>query len=242
MNEQQNSQSGFGYEPDADATSTPSTETGGIKAQAKEKVREFASKAKQQTTEKAQERLDVGKGRAADALGHVAESLRLSTQYLNESNQHRTGRYLERAGEQVDRLSSYVQSADLRQMLSETERFARRQPALFLGGAFVLGLLGARFLKSSADDTNDGDDMDASGSNWALRTTDAPYEGARNEGAAWYPPADRERATPVAREMGAPVRDASDVDRLSRSLDDVDYPGDTGPLGARPGPTNPIDR
>lgn len=241
MNEQQNSQSGFGYEPDADATSTPSGEASGMKEKAKEKVREFASKAKQQTTEKAQERLDSGKGRAAEALGHVAESLRLSTQYLNNSNQHRTGRYLERAGEQVNRLSSYVQSADLRQMLSETERFARRQPALFLGGAFILGVLGARFLKSSANDTDD--DMDASGSNWALRTTDAPYEGARNEGAAWYPPTDRERATPVAREMGAPEREGSDIDRLSRALDDdIDYPGSTGTLGAQPGPSNPVDR
>jgi hypothetical protein len=35
-------------------------------------------------------------------------------------------------------------------MVRNVEDFARRQPALFIGGAFMLGLLGARFLKSSA--------------------------------------------------------------------------------------------
>ena len=34
-------------------------------------------------------------------------------------------------------------------MLGDVGTFARREPAMFLGGAFVLGLLGGRFLKSS---------------------------------------------------------------------------------------------
>jgi hypothetical protein len=38
----------------------------------------------------------------------------------------------------------------MREIMHETQRFARRNPALFLGGSFVLGLLGARFLKTSA--------------------------------------------------------------------------------------------
>ena len=37
------------------------------------------------------------------------------------------------------------------------ERYARQQPALFLGGAFVLGLLGARFLKSTAQREDDSE-------------------------------------------------------------------------------------
>ena len=34
--------------------------------------------------------------------------------------------------------------------MHDAQRLARRQPALFVGGAFALGLLGARFLKSSS--------------------------------------------------------------------------------------------
>jgi hypothetical protein len=36
-------------------------------------------------------------------------------------------------------------------MVRDAERFARRNPAAFIGGAFVLGLALARFLKSSGE-------------------------------------------------------------------------------------------
>ena len=34
-------------------------------------------------------------------------------------------------------------------MIGDVGDFARREPALFLGGAFVLGLMGGRFMKAS---------------------------------------------------------------------------------------------
>ena len=37
-------------------------------------------------------------------------------------------------------------------MRADLENLARRQPAIVLGGALVLGLIGARFLKSSRRD------------------------------------------------------------------------------------------
>ena len=42
----------------------------------------------------------------------------------------------------------YLRGKDFDRMVDDLEGFARRQPALFLGGAFMLGLLAARFLKS----------------------------------------------------------------------------------------------
>ena len=38
---------------------------------------------------------------------------------------------------------------ELRALVSEIENLGRRQPALLIGGAFLLGLAGARFLKSA---------------------------------------------------------------------------------------------
>jgi hypothetical protein len=49
----------------------------------------------------------------------------------------------------VERWADYVQNTDAREMANRVESFARREPGLFLGGAFALGLVGARFLKSS---------------------------------------------------------------------------------------------
>ena len=40
------------------------------------------------------------------------------------------------------------------ELLSDAQQLARRRPALFVGAAFAIGVLGARFLKSSAADDN----------------------------------------------------------------------------------------
>lgn len=42
-----------------------------------------------------------------------------------------------------------IQQKDIDEVIRETEDFARVQPAIFLGGAALLGFVAARFLKSS---------------------------------------------------------------------------------------------
>jgi hypothetical protein len=42
-----------------------------------------------------------------------------------------------------------VREKDVNEMLRDVQQFARRQPALFIGGSFAAGLLAARFLRSS---------------------------------------------------------------------------------------------
>jgi hypothetical protein len=49
----------------------------------------------------------------------------------------------------VDQVANYLRDKDARAMRTDLENLARRQPALVLGGALILGLMGARFLKSS---------------------------------------------------------------------------------------------
>jgi hypothetical protein len=44
-----------------------------------------------------------------------------------------------------------LQERDIDQIAFEVQDMARRQPAMFLGGAFLLGFMAARFLKSSGD-------------------------------------------------------------------------------------------
>src|SRR5918911_4028667 len=131
-------------------TTAQDQEQGGAAVeQAKDKAQELASRAQEKAGEQVESGLARGKSRAAEALGGVAQSLRLSSQHLRDQNQEGTGRYVEKAAQQVERLSSYLQNRDVGEVIDEVEDFARRQPALFLGGAFALGLLGARFLKSS---------------------------------------------------------------------------------------------
>lgn len=86
-------------------------------------------------------------GRSADDLREVARALRQTGEQLGGNM---AAPYVDKAAQQLERLSSFLRTADANQVLRGAERFARREPLLFLGGAFTLGILAARFLKSSA--------------------------------------------------------------------------------------------
>jgi hypothetical protein len=117
-----------------------------VASQAKETVSEVASQAKEQATSRVAQQKD----RAAEGLGSLAQALRHTSQELRSQDQMGITDYVESAAERVENFSNYLRDRDIGEMVNEVERFARRQPALFLGGAFVLGLIGARFLKSSS--------------------------------------------------------------------------------------------
>jgi hypothetical protein len=113
-------------------------------------ARETASNIAGQAGNKITSRLDAQKDRAAEGLSSIAQALRQTSQQLREQNQQSAAHeYLDSATNQVDRVVNYVRSTDVRGMVGQVEQFARREPVLFFGGAFVLGLLGVRFLKSS---------------------------------------------------------------------------------------------
>jgi hypothetical protein len=61
--------------------------------------------------------------------------------------------YFGRVATQVEGMSSYLQTKGFGDVVDDLESFARREPVLFVGSAFVVGLLGGRFLKSSRPQT-----------------------------------------------------------------------------------------
>jgi len=128
--------------------------TGGeVKQQVSEvagQVKEQAVQLKDQVAETATSKLEDQKTQATSSLGNVSEAIRQTGDQLRSNDQEAIAQYVDRAAEQLDQFTGYLQSRDMRQIVGDVEAFARREPALFLGGAFVLGLLGARFLKSSS--------------------------------------------------------------------------------------------
>lgn len=89
------------------------------------------------------------KDRATDGLGSVAQFVRQSTQQLRDQKQDAIAGYGEQVADQLDQFSNNLRNKDVSELLDDVQQLARKQPALFIGGAFVLGLVGARFLKSS---------------------------------------------------------------------------------------------
>jgi hypothetical protein len=57
---------------------------------------------------------------------------------------------MEQAVDRVDTWTQSLQHADVDDLVRGVQTFARRQPALFVAVAFGLGVVAARFLKSSA--------------------------------------------------------------------------------------------
>jgi hypothetical protein len=116
--------------------------------QAREKAQRLVSSAQERAVETVQARFDQQKMRAADSLSSVAQTLRSTTQNFQASDDG-IGRYINEAADRVDNLAHYLHDRELNEIVDQVEDFARRQPVAFLGGAFALGVLGARFLKSS---------------------------------------------------------------------------------------------
>jgi hypothetical protein len=108
-------------------------------------ARNLASQAQQKAGEQVRSSVDKGRNRAADTLQEVARTLMQS----GEGEENPAAPYMNRAGEQVQRVADYLRDSDVRQMVSGAEQFARRQPVLFLGTAFAIGVIAARFLKST---------------------------------------------------------------------------------------------
>lgn len=106
--------------------------------------------------ERASAELSTQKDRATEGLGSVAQAVRQSTGRLREHKHDTAAQYVEKAADQIDRLTNRLRQKDVGELVQDAQRLARRRPALFIGGAFALGLVGARFLKSSPPDEGQG--------------------------------------------------------------------------------------
>jgi exonuclease VII large subunit len=101
--------------------------------------------------ESATSQLGAQKDRATDGLGSVAQAVRQSTQQLRDQQHETIAQYVEQAADQIERFATRLKDRNVGDLAREAQDLARRRPVLFIGSAFALGLLGARFLKSSAD-------------------------------------------------------------------------------------------
>jgi len=145
----------------SDQMNKTKTETAVDKAQeaagqAQRKVSETAEAAKEQAkrtaaqvSDQAKTTVDSRLGDVAQELGSVAEAVRSTTSELEGQDQQMIAQYGNRIADQIEQVSSYLNNHGVEDMLADAENLARRQPALFLGGAFMLGLLVGRFLRSS---------------------------------------------------------------------------------------------
>jgi ElaB/YqjD/DUF883 family membrane-anchored ribosome-binding protein len=141
-----------GTNPSSSTDVGSQSNSGSLTEQAKHTVANVASQATEKATERVESGLTRGKDRTARALGAVAQSLRAVGNELRTNNEEGMGRFADRAADRADQVANRLNNADPRRLIEDVENFARREPAIFIGGAIAIGLLAARFLKSSRSD------------------------------------------------------------------------------------------
>jgi hypothetical protein len=99
--------------------------------------------------ESAAAQLTSQKNRGIDALGSVAQAVRSTTGRLRQEKHDTIAGYAEQAAGHIEQWSQRLREKDIDQLVGDVHRLVRRQPGVFIGSAFTLGLLAARFVKSS---------------------------------------------------------------------------------------------
>lgn len=126
--------------PNQDATGS----SGGVSQQKAAQVKDAASsqidKISQQASS-AREQAATRVRRFSSAIKAAGDGVRSDDPWVAE--------YAEKASRSIEDVATYLTSADPQRLMRDTQQLARRQPAVFFGGAFLLGLAAARFVKSS---------------------------------------------------------------------------------------------
>ena len=89
-------------------------------------------------------RTGIGEGFAA-----VARVMGRASEQLREEDQGNLAKRLQQYSGRVEYAGQYLRDTSPRQLKEDFDRVARERPGMVLGGAFILGLVAARFLKSS---------------------------------------------------------------------------------------------
>ena len=119
-------------------------------APAMDRADEARGQVMEQATEQVTSQLDMAVDYAAESLTGVARALRQTGQHLREEGaQPMLGQYADAGAQQLERFGGYLRQRDADELIAQVEWHARRNPAPFAAGAFALGLLAARFFRSS---------------------------------------------------------------------------------------------
>ena len=124
--------------------------------QAKQTTSEVVSQVQQQASSQINRQKDT----AASELSTVVNAVRRFGETLSNEGQGPIARfaaqYGDKAANSLDRFANYLREQDSKRLLNDVQNFGRRQPALMIGGMFLLGFAGARLIRSSIEAASSG--------------------------------------------------------------------------------------
>jgi uncharacterized protein YjbJ (UPF0337 family) len=125
---------------------------GKVVGEAKEQVENLTERAKSElgeATEKAKSLASDQKDMLADQVGGVANAMGRAAADL-DGGSGPSAHYARMIADNAEKLSKTIRENDVDQLLGMAQDFGRRQPALFVGAAALLGFAASRFVLASA--------------------------------------------------------------------------------------------
>lgn len=124
-------------------------------AQAGKDAGESAGHLAERAADLGMKRTDQTKDQMAHGLEQLAGSIRDASGQMR-SEQPAMASAVSTAADQTERIATYLRDTDAREMIGTVEDVARRQPLLFIGGAFLIGVAASRFLKAGGGGSTNG--------------------------------------------------------------------------------------
>lgn len=125
--------------------------TGGRVDEAKQAVRQNASKLSAQAGDKAREYAEQGKAKAYETLGQLSRTIEDAAQQVEEKLGPQYGQYVRSAAGQVTTLADRINGADVDQLADDVRGFVRQSPGVAIGAAAAVGFVLARLVQAGID-------------------------------------------------------------------------------------------
>lgn len=168
-----------------------------------EQMRGQGSELAQQARQRGGRMFEEQKHAAAGELGAFARALHRAADELSQGGHSSAGQYAHWSAERLDSFAQNLQEQEPRALYERAERFAREQPAMFIGGAVAAGLALAWALKPPGRVTGESEQPGEQGE-FSGRESEAPTHGAGEVKLA--PRAEAEYGELATRKPGSPPR------------------------------------
>lgn len=120
-------------------------------ADAKQQVKDGATKVQQQAIDKIHALAGDGKAKAGSALDQVAQLLNDAAVQVDEKLGQQYGHYARSAADTVTSLSVAIKDKDVEELLDDARTFVTKSPAVAIGVAAALGFVLARVAQSGIE-------------------------------------------------------------------------------------------
>jgi hypothetical protein len=140
----------------ASAAAAKQTDLQGVVDQVKETGRDIAARSLGAIEDRTQSATSGYKSDISTGLHTLADGLRQTSSTFQNAAEDKPlssagARYIEDLANKIENVSNYFESKDPADVVKDVKNFARKNPAIFVGGAFALGFALSRLVRSASN-------------------------------------------------------------------------------------------